>query len=193
MLSFLLLTFGTFYLLQNTLAYNYDPAWTQYNLNTNRDAQHPLEYSGEWEGHEYTASPRNWRFPFYTLFLDRFVNGDPTNDNINGTLFEHDLTSNQMRNGGDLQGFIDSLDYLEGMGIKVCMPNKSQTLLTATGNLYCWFTFPKPAMDLRLVFTTRSYNPRLAFWGYREVEGSCDRRPRTWHVYYSRQYICYIR
>ena len=103
-----------------TSAYNYDPAWVDYNLNTNQQAIHPLEYSGEWADHEYTASPKNWRFPFYTLFLDRFVNGDPSNDNINGTLFEHDLTSNQMRNGGDLQGLIDSLDYLAGMGIKVC-------------------------------------------------------------------------
>lgn len=119
MLSFLLLKFGIACLLTNTFAYNYDPAWTQYNLNMNRYAQHPLEYSGEWDGHTYTPSPRNWRFPFYTLFLDRFVNGDPTNDNINGTLFEHDLNSNQMRHGGDLQGFIDSLDYLQGMGVKV--------------------------------------------------------------------------
>lgn len=119
MSSLLLTLVLSVFLLGGTLGYNYDPAWTQYNLNTNEDAQHPLEYSGEWTGHQYTASPRNWRFPFYTLFLDRFVNGDPTNDNINGTVFEHDLTSNQMRNGGDLQGLIDSLDYLHGMGIKV--------------------------------------------------------------------------
>ena len=67
-----------------------------------------------------TVQPDNWRFPFYTLFLDRFVNGDPTNDNINGTVFEHDLDSNQMRHGGDLQGLLDTLDYLQGIGIKVC-------------------------------------------------------------------------
>jgi len=100
-------------------AYNYDPKWTQYNLNTNQEASNPLEYSGAWEGHEYYPSPKNWRFPFYTLFLDRYVNGDPTNDNINGTLFEHDLSSTQMRHGGDLQGLIDSLDYLQGFGMKV--------------------------------------------------------------------------
>lgn len=103
----------------STTAYNYDPRWVQYNLNTNQDASNPLEYSGEWTDHDFTPSPKNWRFPFYSLFLDRFVNGDPTNDNINGTLFEHDLTSNQIRNGGDLQGLIDTLDYLQGMGIKV--------------------------------------------------------------------------
>ena len=99
--------------------YRYDPAYTQYNLNTNETATHPLDYWGEWDGHNYTASPENWRFPFYTLFLDRFVNGDPSNDNINGTAFEHDLSSSQMRHGGDLQGLIDTLDYLQGMGIKV--------------------------------------------------------------------------
>ena len=96
----------------------YDPRELHYNLNTNQQAQHPLNYSGAWEGHNYTKSPENWRFPFYTLFLDRFVNGDPSNDDINGTLFEHDTTSNQLRHGGDLVGLTDSLDYLQGMGIK---------------------------------------------------------------------------
>lgn len=100
-------------------AYIYDPAWTEYNLNENQDAVNPLDYWGEWTGHNYTASPSNWRFPFYTLFLDRFVNGDPTNDDINGTTFEHDINSNQMRHGGDLQGLLDTLDYLEGMGVEV--------------------------------------------------------------------------
>jgi alpha-1,3-glucan synthase len=97
----------------------YDPSLVNYNLNQNQTATNPVDYWGEWQGHTYTPSPANWRFPIYTLFLDRFVNGDPTNDNINGTLFEHDLNSNQMRHGGDVQGFIDSLDYLQGMGIKV--------------------------------------------------------------------------
>lgn len=50
--------------------------------------------------------------------LDRFVNGDPTNDNINGTAWEHDLTGTQLRHGGDVQGLMDTLDYVAGMGIK---------------------------------------------------------------------------
>lgn len=45
----------------------YDPSQLDYNLNTNKDAEGPLEYSGKWGGHKYTASPKNWRFPFYTL------------------------------------------------------------------------------------------------------------------------------
>ncbi|RMD41453.1 hypothetical protein DV735_g3662, partial [Chaetothyriales sp. CBS 134920] len=104
--------------LTNPSKEKYDPAYVQYNLNTNETAVEPLDYWGEWVGHDFTPSPDNWRFPFYTLFLDRFVNGDPTNDNINGTAYEHDITSSQMRHGGDLLGLIDTLDYLHGMGIK---------------------------------------------------------------------------
>ena len=96
----------------------YDPAYTDYNLNQNKDATNPLDYSAP-KRDKYTPSPKDWRFPFYTLFLDRFANGDPTNDNINGTVYEHDPTSNQLRHGGDVQGIIDSLDYIQGMGMKV--------------------------------------------------------------------------
>lgn len=97
----------------------YTPEYAQWNLNTNQKAEKPLDYSGSWENHKFFPSPQNWRFPFYTLFLDRFVNGDPSNDNANETLFEQDITSTQFRHGGDVQGLIDSLDYIQGFGIKV--------------------------------------------------------------------------
>lgn len=97
----------------------YDPAYVQWNLNTAVDAINPLDYAGVWEDHTFNPSPENWRFPFYTIMLDRFVNGDPTNDNANGTIFEHDLGETQLRHGGDIKGLRDSLDYLQGMGIKV--------------------------------------------------------------------------
>ncbi|KAK3939763.1 putative cell wall alpha-1, 3-glucan synthase [Diplogelasinospora grovesii] len=96
----------------------YDPAFADYNLNQNQQATDPAEYSASRGNFKYHASPPNWRFPVYTLFLDRFANGDPTNDNINGTVFEQDITSNQLRHGGDIQGLIDSLDYIQGMGFK---------------------------------------------------------------------------
>lgn len=51
--------------------------------------------------------------------LDRFVNGDPTNDDANGTAWEHDLYGTQLRHGGDVKGLQDTLDYLVSMGIKV--------------------------------------------------------------------------
>ncbi|KAJ6154162.1 hypothetical protein N7485_012531 [Penicillium canescens] len=100
------------------ISWPYDGSLTDYNINENQTASDPLDYWGEWPDHTYFPSPDNWRFPVYTLFLDRFVNGDPTNDNINGTLFEHDISSNQMRHGGDVAGLLDTLDYLQGMGIK---------------------------------------------------------------------------
>ena len=65
--------------ISTSVALRYDPAQVLYNLNQNKDAVNPVDYSGKWEGHTYTPSPSNWRFPFYTLFLDRFVNGDPSN------------------------------------------------------------------------------------------------------------------
>jgi alpha-1,3-glucan synthase len=100
-------------------ALKFDPAFIEYNFNQNETATNPLDYWGKWENHEFYPSPRNWRFPFYTLFIDKFVNGDPTNDNINGTVYEHDIHSNQIRHGGDVVGLVDTLDYLQGMGIKV--------------------------------------------------------------------------
>ncbi|KAH8750212.1 glycosyl transferase group 1 [Diaporthe sp. PMI_573] len=99
-------------------ALRYDPAYAEYNLNTNQQAVSPLDYSGERNGHVYHPSPENWRFPFYTVMLDKWVNGDPSNDNANGTLFEQDIWSTQLRHGGDIQGLVDSLDYIQGMGIK---------------------------------------------------------------------------
>ncbi|KAJ5721168.1 uncharacterized protein N7483_009102 [Penicillium malachiteum] len=96
----------------------YLPEEASWNLNQNQTATNPLDYSGKWDGHTYNPSPENWRFPFYTIFLDRFVNGDPINDDANGTQWEHILTSNEFRHGGDVLGLADSFDYLQGMGIK---------------------------------------------------------------------------
>jgi alpha-1,3-glucan synthase len=97
----------------------YLPEEANWNLNQNQKATNPLDYSGYWDGHSYNPSPDNWRFPFYTIFLDRYVNGDPSNDDANGTQWEHILTSNQFRHGGDVLGLVDTFDYLQGMGIKV--------------------------------------------------------------------------
>jgi alpha-1,3-glucan synthase len=100
-------------------ALRFDPSYISWNLNTAEDAVDPLDYAGEWENHDFNPSPENWRFPFYTLMLDKWVNGDPTNDNSNGTVFEYDMYETQLRHGGDVRGLKDSLDYLQGMGIKV--------------------------------------------------------------------------
>jgi alpha-1,3-glucan synthase len=138
------------YLAITVISAPYDPRELDWNLNTNQQAANPLEYSGKWEGKTYTPSPANWRFPFYTLFLDRFVNGDPTNDDINGTLFEHDVTSNQLRYGGDLQGLVDSLDYLQGMGIKVRHHTRAFGKFAdqEKGSLHRWHAFSQPTVQI---------------------------------------------
>ena len=106
----------------------FDAAEVDWNLNVNRAAKNPLEYyHAERENFTYAESPDNWRMPFYTLFLDRFVNGDPKNDDINATVYETDMLSTQLRFGGDLEGLMDSLDYIAGMGIKVHSSSEPST------------------------------------------------------------------
>lgn len=100
-------------------ALRFDPSQIAYNINTNQTANDPLDYWGGWQNHTFHPSPSNWRIPFYTVLLDRFANGNPDNDDINGTQFEHDISQTQLRHGGDINGLQDSLDYLQGMGIKV--------------------------------------------------------------------------
>ena len=116
-LSFLSLL--TAFLIPTINTLRYDPAYVKWNLNQAKNAVDPLDYTGIWENHQFHPSPSNWRMPFYTIMLDRWVNGDPTNDNANGTIFEQDVGETQLRNGGDILGLKDSLDYLQGMGIKV--------------------------------------------------------------------------
>ena len=48
-------------------SFPYDPTQVDYNLNQNQAAKNPLEYWGQWEGHTYNPSPKNWRFPYYTV------------------------------------------------------------------------------------------------------------------------------
>ncbi len=54
----------------------------------------------------------------YLAMPDRFANGDPTNDRIPGML-DQSLNRKEMfhRHGGDLQGVLDHLDYLQDLGV----------------------------------------------------------------------------
>ena len=69
---------------------------------------------------------------FYQIFVDRFCNGDPSNDVLNREyLYVDGIPSTNARNwsddslaldvgrfyGGDLQGVLDKLDYLESLGV----------------------------------------------------------------------------
>ncbi|TCK82673.1 glycoside hydrolase family 13 protein [Albibacterium bauzanense] len=54
----------------------------------------------------------------YLIMPDRFANGDPENDIVKG-MRETSLNRDSMykRHGGDLQGIIDHLDYIEELGV----------------------------------------------------------------------------
>jgi len=60
----------------------YEDRYVDWNINMNQNTTNPLEYYTVYENHTYAPSPENWRFPFYSFFLDRFVNGNPDNDDM---------------------------------------------------------------------------------------------------------------
>lgn len=52
----------------------------------------------------------------YLITPDRFVNGDPTNDNVDGYADEVDRDDDYGRHGGDIEGVRQHLDYIADMG-----------------------------------------------------------------------------
>jgi glycosidase len=52
----------------------------------------------------------------YLLMPDRFANGDPTNDDVEGMLEKADRKAPYGRHGGDLKGIMNHLDYIADMG-----------------------------------------------------------------------------
>ena len=96
----------------------YNETYAAWNLNTNKDAQSPLEYDTDFVPGSYFPSPTNWRFPFYTILMDKFADGDPSNNDFFGTMYEWDWREPNLRFGGDAKGLEAKLDYLAGMGIK---------------------------------------------------------------------------
>ena len=52
----------------------------------------------------------------YLITPDRFANGDPSNDRVEGLVDGLDRQAPYGRHGGDLQGIIDRLDYIADMG-----------------------------------------------------------------------------
>src|SRR4051812_47536361 len=72
----------------------------------------------------------------YLLMPDRFSNGDPSNDRIEG-MRDQSLNRDSifLRHGGDLQGVINHLDYLQNLGVTTVwmtpvlendMPNRTE-------------------------------------------------------------------
>jgi glycosidase len=58
----------------------------------------------------------------YQVMPDRFANGNPANDSIKGLADKLDRKLGHGRHGGDIQGIIDHLDYIAGMGFTQLWP-----------------------------------------------------------------------
>jgi glycosidase len=58
----------------------------------------------------------------YLLMPDRYVNGDPANDNTPDTAEKSDTSKDYGRHGGDLEGIRMSLDYLAELGVTSVWP-----------------------------------------------------------------------
>ncbi|MGN8225359.1 glycoside hydrolase family 13 protein [Gracilimonas sp. BCB1] len=53
----------------------------------------------------------------YLMMPDRFANGDPSNDSVEGMLETADRSNPERRQGGDIQGVMDHLDYIKDLGM----------------------------------------------------------------------------
>lgn len=73
------------------------------------------------------ASPKSWEDEvFYSILVDRFANGDITNDNSNIPDFQREQLKSKKpwsvqrwRHGGDLHGVKSRLSYLRDLGVTV--------------------------------------------------------------------------
>jgi glycosidase len=58
----------------------------------------------------------------YQVMPDRFANGDPANDSVAGYADKLNRAEGGGRHGGDIQGMIDHLDYIAGLGFTQLWP-----------------------------------------------------------------------
>lgn len=90
-----------------------------------------LEYPYELKARQKpeTAAQRGVRPSdfIYLIMPDRFSNGDPSNDIVKGTQ-EPSINRDSMywRHGGDIQGVINKLDYLQDLGVTTVWLNPVQ-------------------------------------------------------------------
>jgi len=74
----------------------------------------------------------------YLIMPDRFANGNPTNDSHPDLVEKADRDQPGGRHGGDIQGIIDHLDYLEELGVTALW---STPLLEDNDKAYSYHTY----------------------------------------------------
>jgi neopullulanase len=84
-----------------------------------KNGQIVAEYPYELKAREPGSAEREGFGPadaMYLIMPDRFANGNPGNDYIEGMKEKPDRSNKGGRHGGDIQGLVDNLDYIIDMG-----------------------------------------------------------------------------
>ncbi|MEP3089836.1 MAG: alpha-amylase family glycosyl hydrolase, partial [Nonlabens ulvanivorans] len=76
--------------------------------------------------------------PIYQIMPDRFANGDPSNDSTDDTVEKVNRDFKGGRHGGDIQGVIDHLDYIDNLGATALW---STPLLEDNDEKYSYHTY----------------------------------------------------
>lgn len=88
------------------------------SLTKNKTLMHQFDYQIK---QRRTSSSQRQGFDnsdvIYLITPDRFVNGDTSNDNHSSMLEKVNRADKDGRHGGDIQGIINSLDYLQKLGV----------------------------------------------------------------------------
>ena len=84
-----------------------------------KDGQQKLSYSYQLKKRQENSANRegfNSSDVIYLITPDRFANGNPENDEVAGYADSLDRADDYGRHGGDIQGIINHLDYIDEMG-----------------------------------------------------------------------------
>ena len=89
----------------------------------------------------------------YLIMPDRFANGNPSNDSMDGMLEKADRSDPNGRHGGDIQGVIDHLGYIAKQGYTQIWLNP---VLENNQPKYSYHTVTQPPIFTRL---THAWEP----------------------------------
>lgn len=106
------------------LAANIKPG--SFKIEFQKDSKRKLSYEYKLLEREEGSAERigyNTSDVMYLITPDRFANGNPNNDNIDGMPDLLNREDENGRHGGDIQGMINSLDYIKDMGFTAIWVN----------------------------------------------------------------------
>ncbi len=103
---------------------NQQPA--KFDIDFQRDGKSVLKYAYQLLAREPGSAQRRGfdnSDVMYLITPDRFINGDPKNDNIAGMKEKANRAFEGGRHGGDIAGLIQSLDYIQKLGFTAIWVN----------------------------------------------------------------------